>query len=186
MRKRNLLIIGIVSFTILVLGYLGAESIMNRPENISHCRFFTEFSGDSFESHWESFKAPIPELGKQPTVDLEFNILLPFKPSENDIFIVDVAAGAEPHDFTLYKGQADRELGITVRFPLRGEWPDGGYFSFTLVMPDKKAICVWGGEEEILLENSDHPRHFKIELLPDVYIDEATGARRRTIITPFQ
>ena len=159
---------------------------MNQPENVPHCRFFTEFDNDSFESHWQNRNVPGPEIRNQPNTDIQFNISMPFNPSENDFFSISVAAGAEPHDYILYRGIAHRNMDLTVLFPLREEWPDGGYLDFALFMPEKEAICVWGGEELLLLEGPDHPRRFNIELLPNVYVEEETGARRRTIITPIR
>lgn len=154
---------------------------MSDPANVASCRLV---SLPEYEEAYLLTDKTVTPIATEASVPLRFLINFPVAIPDKAQMVFSVFNPSGGGDLVSYAGLARRKMDIEILFPNRPDngYPNGGYLSVTLFLPEQLTICNWGLEDLLRLENAEHPRAFQLDLRSDVY-EDADGAQRNIDVT---
>jgi len=168
------------SIIIAAIALLWSVFLMPTIENSSY--ICTLYSPEEYQEILSYGDLELADLSSEKTITLDLKIEFPFSIPEDATLFMDVFAMRRSAN--LYYDSVPSSRKIQVNVPAPAKYPDIYMWSFSLLIPSKSAICTWGLEEEMLFENEDFPRSWRIKLLT-YRLEKETGGGRSTIFEPI-
>jgi len=144
----------------------------------------------------EEYKEALSYGNKEPIViisdeviSIDLSLEFPFAIPETSMLRIQVMTDYLKTFHDVYFGNIPDNKTIKVSIPKPLKYPEGYWWKFHLIVPDKLAMCLWGLEEIMIFMDEKYSRTWKIKFL-EYYryrnggTDDTGGSRYGTIIEP--
>jgi len=175
---RYLVFIG--SIIIAAIALLWSFFPMPTIENSSY--ICTLYSSEEYQEILSYGDLELADLSSHNTVDLNLQIEFPFSVPQDATLLIGVSSMSDRTN--IYYDFVPSSRKIQVNVPVPAEYPHIYTWKFSLLVPSKSAICVWGLEEDMRFGDEDFPRSWRIKLLTYRF-EKERGGGRSTIFEPM-
>jgi len=167
----------VLLFTLIVLWRI---FLMPTIENSSYiCTLYTP---EEYKEILSYDDLEIYDMKNIDTVPLDLHFEFPFKFPEDSRLLINILSFKL--DANIYYNHIPKTGKIQVHIPPPSKYPRTYIWNFSLFIPSKQAICVWGLEEDMYLMDEDFPRSWRVKLLTE-RIAKEHGGGRTTIFEPM-